>query len=312
MKPSVNTTYESVLLAVHYADIFDQALAVEEIHRRMVARATSRSTAADALQTLVRSGSLAETQGYFHLPERERLVGIRQRRRVDSDRLRRRAAIFIRAIGALPFVRMVSVTGALAVDNATAGDDVDLFVVTAPRRLWMCRATVIAIVRLAAIRGLEVCPNYFLTIRQLSLDERTLYSAHEMAQMVPVFGVETFGRMMNANEWWRKFLPNWPESDVRSAQFEATRLKWLKRAAEVVLGLPMLDIVERWESRRKIRRLAAIARVRAASGASFTQHECKGHFEAHDQRILKEFDRRRAVVQSTLADIATSLPPTWE
>jgi len=39
------------------------------------------------------------------------------------------------AIARLPFVQMVAVTGALAMDNADAGDDLDYFIVTESDRL---------------------------------------------------------------------------------------------------------------------------------------------------------------------------------
>src|SRR5205085_8843103 len=105
-----------------------------------------------------------------------------------------RAIHYGHIMGGLPFVRMVAVTGALAMDNIADGD-VDYLVVTEPGRLWLCRALIVGLVRVAALRGTELCPNYFLSERALVLHERNLFIAHEVAQMVPVAGLETYQRM---------------------------------------------------------------------------------------------------------------------
>src|SRR5260370_36997232 len=75
-------------------------------------------------------------------------------------------------------------------------------------RVWLCRAIVVGLVRTAALRGVELCPNYFLSERALVLDERNLFTAHEAAQMVPLTGIETYQRMRTLHRWTETFLPN--------------------------------------------------------------------------------------------------------
>src|SRR5260370_23103993 len=75
-------------------------------------------------------------------------------------------------------------------------------------RVWLCRAIVVGLVRTAALRGVELCPNYFLSERALVLDEHNLFTAHEVAQMVPLTGIETYQRMRSLNRWTDTFLPN--------------------------------------------------------------------------------------------------------
>src|SRR2546422_753264 len=84
----------------------------------------------------------------------------------------------------LPFVRLVAVTGALAMNNARAGDDIDLFILAQPGRLWLCRLLVLGVVKLAARRGHTLCPNFLLSTGRLRLSERNLFTAHEVVQMV--------------------------------------------------------------------------------------------------------------------------------
>ena len=95
----------------------------------------------------------------------------------------------------LPFVRMVALTGALAMRNASADDDdLDYVLVTAPGRVWLARAFAIVLVRLAKRRGVVVCPNYVLAESALAQDKHDLFMAHEVAQMVPIYGARSMRR----------------------------------------------------------------------------------------------------------------------
>src|SRR5262249_52352610 len=155
--------------------------------------------------------------------------------------------------GNLPFVRMVAVTGALAMDNL-ADDDIDYLIITEPGRLWLCRALVVAVVRTAAMRGVELCPNYFLSEQALELEERNLFTAHEVTQMVPLYGMQTYQRLRELNQWTDAYLPNAGGPPRRVAPAELGRHR-ARRILERTLRSRVANPVERWEMRRKVRKL---------------------------------------------------------
>src|SRR5579859_7139563 len=164
----------AIVQAVAYADVFDYPLTVEEVHRYLVGVPASRGSVRTALssprlvpEVLARSGR------YISLAGREATVEIRRARGAAATDYWRRAIRYGHQIGNLPFVRMVAVTGALAMDNVADGD-IDYLVITEPGRLWLCRALVVGLVRLAAMRGVVLCPNYFLSEQALVLSERNL------------------------------------------------------------------------------------------------------------------------------------------
>src|SRR5207244_2712587 len=78
--------------------------------------------------------------GYYYLASRAALVAIRRERAAVSKRLWRRARRYARLVAGVPFVRLVAVTGALAMDNVGQRVDVDLLVATEPGRVWIARA----------------------------------------------------------------------------------------------------------------------------------------------------------------------------
>jgi hypothetical protein len=180
----------AIMRTLAYADMFDYPLRPAEVHRYLVAEAASLQRVDQALRDsrLLRELT-SQVDDYYALRGRTSLVRLRQERQQVSGGLWPRAARYGRLMAGLPFVRMVAVTGALAVNNVDRRVDLDYLVVTEPGRLWLCRALVILLVRWALLRGGVICPNYFISTSALSIAERSLYTAHELAQMVPISGM---------------------------------------------------------------------------------------------------------------------------
>jgi hypothetical protein len=184
-------------------------------------------------------------------------VAHRLRRRHAATSLWRRARLYAHLIWALPYVRMVAVTGALAMDNVEADDDIDLLVVTEPGRLWMTRGMIVLLCKLARLPGHTLCPNYLISSRVLEMDRRDLYAAHELAQMIPLHGKGVARRLSAENSWCRSFLPNVP-FEARDGADDAMPfpLATLKALLELLLRSPPGDRIETWERVRKIAKLS--------------------------------------------------------
>ena len=282
---------QSILETFIYADIFSYPLTADEVTRYV----TVPAAASDVQRTLdnnLSSGKLVECGGYFVLPGREDLIPLRARRERVARGKWARARRYTHWLAALPFVRMVAITGTLAVNNAEPKDDIDVFVVTEPERLWLCRALVIAVVRMARLGGDELCPNYFVSERQLFFHEHNYFSAREVAQMVPLYGMETYRRVRAGNAWVDCFLPQAdglpPECRPIRPGFMASNCK---RASEWLLNGRLGAALDRREMQRKVRQLNREAEQRGGS-VEFTADVCKGHFDHHDNWILRRFQER--------------------
>jgi hypothetical protein len=197
-------------------------------------------------------------------------------------------------MGGLPFVRMVAVTGALAVNNAPADDDLDFLVVTAPGRVWLARAFCIALVRGARCFGVGLCPNYILSHRALEQSQRDLVTAHDMLQMVPLVGFGVYAEMRAANRWAEAYLPHarqplHTEPELKPGGW----LRALRAAGEWLLSGRLGDALEAWERERKLRKFAAAARGPDSTAVLDSDH-VKGHFHDHGHAVLREFEVRLA------------------
>ena len=113
-----------------------------------------------------------------------------------------------------PSITAVFVTGALAMNNCPKDDDIDFMIVTYPNTLWITRFFVNLF--LWSNRRLpgqsqapnKICPNLWLDTRNLKLEIRNLYVAHETLQAKVLWdraGIHS--QFLRTNSWVKKYLP---------------------------------------------------------------------------------------------------------
>jgi hypothetical protein len=188
---------------------------------------------------------------------------------------------------AIPFVRMVALTGALAVRNpATLEDDFDYMLVTSKGRVWTARLFAVIVVRLVRLLGRELCPNYVLADNQLLQARQDTFIAHEIAQMQPIYGADLYRLMLQENAWAKAYLPN---LDAYEDRHEAALP--LKKALEWLFGGWLGNRLEAWEFSRKSQKFAAETE-REGSAAQIDQSQAKGHFKDNGHPILEQYYSR--------------------
>ncbi len=278
----------AILDTLSYADLFDYALTADEVHRYLIGVRASREEIDRVLDDHSRlNGNVCRVNGFLTLPERESSVSSRLLWSVQARRLWRRARFYSSIIAYLPFVRMVAISGGLAMDNAR-DFDMDLLIVTAPGRLWLVRGLVVALVRVARLRGDKLCPNFLLTENALLIPSRDLYNAHEIAQMAPLYGFEIYRKMRTLNAWAKEFLPNAFEANEIESKPLNRAGAWVKEMFERMLNGKPGDRIEAWEMSRKIRKLSAQIPP-DADAVHFSADVCRGFFSGHGRRILREY-----------------------
>lgn len=285
-----------VLKTLVYADIFDYPLAAEEVFRYLAVSA-SPGDVGRVLQEGAANGMLVSSNGYFALYGREALIPLREHREQVARQKWTVARRYVHWLALMPFVRMIAVTGTLAMNNVEEQDDIDVFVVTEPGRLWLARAFVIGVVRAARLAGDEVCPNYFLSQRALVFPERSYFAAREVAQMVPLYGTGVYGCVREVNGWVMAYLPHAAHEPQLGGGKQGTAEPYvqvggvgriIKRTAEWLLRGRVGSALEEWEMDRKVRQLSQEAEIRGGS-VQFTIDCCKGHFDHHDNWITRRY-----------------------
>lgn len=279
----------AILRTLIYADVFRFALTFDELHRYLI---TSHPVTFDEIQTTLHTSSWLQRsvyreQCYICLAEHPEYVQERIRREAVTQDLWQEAVRYGRWLAALPFVRMVAMTGALSVRNpASHDDDFDYMLITQPRRVWLARAFAILLVRVVRWHGRELCPNYVVAANNMGQRRRDIFIAHEVAQMVPITGGDLYQQFWQENRWLGQYLPN-----AHCQPTPAHQRHWLTALLEWVLGGLLGDWLETWEYRRKQRKFAPQMQ-QALADATIDAQEVKGHFDDNGYFVLRAYHQR--------------------
>jgi len=210
----------AILRTLAYADVFDYPLTSEELYRFLIA--DESCSYSDFEKVLLRVAAndkrIEKNKEHFFLEGRGKIVATRKRRESWNRKKSNFAEKVAGILRLIPWIKLIGLTGALAMNNAKEEDDIDLLIITVPNRLWLTRGLVVSFLRLARIYRRpgkiknKICPNMLLDEKHLAMSkkERDLFSAHEVLQMKPLWQRgRTYQRFLKANQWYKEFLPNW-------------------------------------------------------------------------------------------------------
>ena len=156
---SLTELEHAILETLAYSDIFEFPLRLEEVHRYLPVRAAMD----EVRKGLSRAKQVDSRDGYYFLAGHEEYVEMRARRADASLPAFNWALRYGRILGSMPFVRMVGMTGSLAMMNLSEGADMDYMLVTKPGRLWTARAFAVSFGRLMRPFRHRICVNLLVS-----------------------------------------------------------------------------------------------------------------------------------------------------
>src|SRR5687767_3892253 len=207
MTPS-RTQELAVLRSVTYAAMFEYPLSLEQLHASLIGvRADAATVAAWWRNSELLQATIDHQEGLYFPAGRADLLHTRARREALSCDLLARDRRILSVVAAMPFVRMVALSGSLAHLNAERSADLDLFVITAPHRVWSVTVSLLVIARLFGWRR-RMCLNYVISEDALRVEPPDLFSANQIIHLRPILGDDVFARFVDANPFVREIYPN--------------------------------------------------------------------------------------------------------
>lgn len=241
-----NELKEAIVRAVAYFDMFDFPLTVNEIWQFLdkkyelfdVVKILESNKSNDFINRLTQRSSIQQKNGFYFLEGREDLVGIRQQRYNLADRKFKRALLITKIFKIIPWIKMIAVTNIFGPHNLKKESDIDFFIITEKKRIWLTRFFCVSIISLLGLRpspnNLEdkMCLNCYVSEDALNLEKLMLpisrliqfNSSNEkveidladinfiywIAGFVPIYNIgETYKKFLKNNLWLKKYLPNW-------------------------------------------------------------------------------------------------------
>ena len=225
---------EEVIKTLLYFDIFSYPLKACEVFAFLRVNGTTEREVRRCLdelsaqQYLYRFGDLYGINGDERNAQR-RIKGNREAKKWLQV-ARRRASFIAR----FPFVRAVMASGSLSKDYMDEKSDLDFFIVTAPNGLWIARTLLVLYKRIFLFNShKQFCVNYFVDTLHLEIEEKNLFTATELATLIPLYNHKCYERVLASNQWLHEFLPNCrPRDRVAHTVFSSA----LKKCFEFLLN----------------------------------------------------------------------------
>lgn len=297
-----------ILKTLIYADIFDSPLKINELLRWLIRRKVTLRQMEGALRRLIISGKCEMQNGYYFLPGKDRVVNGRKQKEKYSARYLQKAKIISQVLKLIPWIKLVGISGGLAMNNVAGKDDIDLFIITGKNRLWISRLMCLGLLSLmgqrrkAGDKGREIagklCINILLEENKLEQRSKDIFVAHEVLQMKVLWQRDgIYSKYLADNEWVFKFLPNWVCEDVVSSKYYVLREKTEKNRNSHNTKYKIHNtIIDRFENLAKKFQLKIMetpkGMERIEEGALyFHPLDCR-------QRVLDEFKKRVSSLSS--------------
>ena len=206
------TTREYLLATVAYADIFDYPLTEDDAYFWFIQKIPAKNFRS------LRPPGVSRHKHFLFLNGRKRILithAVRREAAKDKWHIARAVGLWLRLI---PTIKLVGVTGGLAVNNTDPDDDIDLFIITSQGVMWVSRLLATIVVGLLGKRrkpgdvqvANKICLNMFMCEDALRLTsgEQDLFAAHEVLQMEPLWARgDIHWQFLRANNWVKTFLP---------------------------------------------------------------------------------------------------------
>lgn len=173
---------------------------------------------AAGFSSVVQKRKFLIVRGYLVSPKSTSSIALRQKKERESAKKLNKARRAALLLSIIPWIQMVGITGSLAMQNASKKSDIDFIIVTTPNALWLSRLLAKLLLTLFNVpqrkSGVKaeadrVCMNLWLASNSLPIPQKNIYTAHEIAQIVPLVNKhKTYELLLAQNKWITNYWPN--------------------------------------------------------------------------------------------------------
>jgi hypothetical protein len=236
-----------ILKVLLYFDVFRFPLKASEIYRFLPSNSITLAHVEAALSSPSLRAKVQANNEYFYLASAaSRYADERQEKERRAARLMKIARLMARIIRMFPYVRGVFLSGELSKGIASKKSDIDFVIVTKEHRLWITRTFLILFKKVFLFnRKRFFCVNQFITEDHLRVDIRNIYTATEVATLLPLENDALFSRYMLANLWIVQFFPNW-KIDERPLRNDGESTSSVQRFLEWTIPESIANRLDRW------------------------------------------------------------------
>jgi predicted nucleotidyltransferase len=246
---------EKEISSLIYHDIFDYPLAPLELIKWTAGNKVKFKN----LENI----KISTKNGFLFLNGKEGSTLKRLMRKRISKRKLGKARKAAKILSFLPTVKMVAVTGALAMNNANEESDIDFLMITKKGSLWTTRFLAMMLLKVFGIPRRKygdkstkdkLCLNIWLDESDLAWRKknRNIFTSHEISQIIPLINKDqVYEKFLSKNDWIAGYWPNATSAKVGK---EKKRKKIEKRGLVIRFVEPLARKAQYWYMKDKITR----------------------------------------------------------
>lgn len=200
-------------------------------------------------------------------------------------------------LSSFPFVKGVAVSGSQYKNFADENSDIDFFIITEKNKLWLARTFMHNFRKIAILfkKQDRFCMNYFIDEEMLEIKEKNIYTATEIATLLPLRGIETFNIFFKSNTWSKSLLPN---HSLRISYVEETKNPLWKKSIEFLFRNALGSFVDyflmklssyRWNRKRKAGKMNKSGMVMSMVAS---KHCAKPDPRAFQKKFMESYERK--------------------
>ncbi len=231
----------NTLKTLLYFSIFKYPLTREEIYK--FSPLDSKETLNKELNLLLQKEVIYKFESFYTTINDIALIN----RRIEGNRMAKaimpKAFKVAKFIAKFPYVRGVSLSGALSKGYHDDAGDIDFFIFTKPNRLWVARTLLVLYKKVLLLNSKKYfCVNYFVGTNNLKIHEQNRFTATELVTLIPVAGQDTFKLFVEENHWANDYFPN--KSPFDFSKIEACKKTWLSLLIQSILNTKIGDLLD--------------------------------------------------------------------
>lgn len=180
-----------------------------------------------------------EHNGFYFLKNRKEIFKTKIERQKISDQKRRKTRKIICWLQIIPYLRLVAISGSVALSNAQKNSDIDLLIIAKHKRIWTARFILSLFIHLIGKRRHakktkdRLCLNHYITDQSLKINFPSLYNAQTYSHLIPVLEIEQdiYKKFQQANKWIKDYLFIYPKQEIPD-QRQIKKSKFLRKIAK--------------------------------------------------------------------------------
>ena len=250
----MDNSEKAIVRTLLYSDIFDYPLSDDEVWKFLI---SNKNIDKKLFENKIKkiNSIVFRKDGFLHMEDKSSVVSKRIISFRESKIKINLAYKTIEKLFIIPTVVFIGISGNLSMMNAGRKDDIDLFVITTKNTVWITRLLLIVYLKILGKHRKrsdkdvadKFCLNMIIDEDKLLLSKnlRSLYTAHEIVQLMPIMQRgDIYKKFIDSNKWVKSYMPNIIE-EISGQKIAIPRKSILENFLRVVIKFPFFESAAR-------------------------------------------------------------------